>query len=312
LLKRVPSFYANAVTLATRLALAFVMAWPLLATGVSAGDPELSSGVKKVEEGDFEGALVTLEPVARRLASAGGPDAVQAFLYLGIAQLALDQDDAARRSFGRALDFDPGLELSPREFSPKVRGALEAARQERASSTVAGEGKATGQNGGGSRKALLLAAAGVAAGVGIAVAATGDSSPGAEGEVRFGGARFFPAAVECPDGSLDLPIAVGLEVDATNSGQASVALSSASVTLIIVASPAVPGEVGFASSAATTASPFVVPAGTTTVRLQTSLQCSNGSGDPPRFNEWSGRVVLATPEGAVNLETVDRLRVNIP
>jgi hypothetical protein len=50
----------------------------------------------------------------------------------------------------------------------------------------------------------------------------------------------------------------------------------------------------------------------TTLRLQTTLRCSNGTGDEPRFSEWSGRVVLATAAGAVNLETVDRLRVNIP
>jgi len=38
----------------------------------------------------------------------------------------------------------------------------------------------------------------------------------------------------------------------------------------------------------------------------------NGAGDAPRFNEWSGGITLTTAAGAVNLETADRMRVNIP
>jgi hypothetical protein len=301
------------VKLAPRLALALLLPWLALATHAPAADtdPELATGVKQVEEGDFEGAIVTLEPVASRLAAFGGSDAVRAFLYLGIAQLALDQREAARHSLARALDFDPDLQLSPREFSPKVRNTLEEARRERGAPRP-GEPAATKAKSGGSGKTVLLGAVGVAAGVGIAVAASGDSGSNATGEVRFSGARFLPAAVECPDGVVDLPIPVELEVDSTNSGEGGVPLSSADVTLIIVSSPAVPEEVGFASSAPTTASPSVVPGGTATLHLQTSLQCSNGPGGAPRFNEWSGRVVLATAAGAVPLETVNRLRVNIP
>jgi hypothetical protein len=302
------------VRLAARFALALLLPCSALAMGAPAADedPDLSTGVRQVEEGDFESAVVTLEPVARRLAPSGGPEAVRAFLYLGIAQVALDQREAARRSFGRALDLDPHLELSPREFSPKVRNALEEVRRERSEAQGAGEAAATENNGGGSGKTILLAAAGLAAGVGIAVAASGDSGSNATGEVRFSGARFFPAAIECPNGVVGLPIAVGVEVDATSSGERSIPLSSVSVTLIIVASPAIPEEVGFASSAPATASPSVVPPGLTTLHLETSLQCSNGPGDAPRFNEWSGRVVLASASGAVTLETVDLLRVNIP
>lgn len=278
----------------------------------SAEDPELASGVERVEEGDFEGAIVTLEPVAERLALSGGPDAVRAFVYLAVAHVALGHDDDARRSFRRALDLDPDLTLSPYEYSPKVRSALAEARSAREEATGAAESRLPEPAKGGSGRTLLLAGAGVAAGVTVAVLATGgDSASNGAGEVRFTGARFSPPALECPDGVVDQPLAVGLEVDATNTGT-SVALTSVSSTLIIVSSPAVPGEVGFASSAPTTASPSAVPGGMTTLRLQTTLQCSNGTGDEPRFNEWSGRLVLATAGAAVTLETVDRLRVNIP
>jgi hypothetical protein len=302
------------VTHAPRLWLALVLAIPVAPASTAAEDPDLDTGVRQVEEGYFEGAIVTLEPVAQRLAPAGGPDAVQAFLYLGIAQLALGQRDLAHQSFLRVLELDPGLVLSPDQHSPKVRSALDAARQERpAAVEPAGEPPAAAKKGG-SGRTLLLAGAGVAAGVGIAFAVSGGDSPStpeSPGEVQFAGARFSPASVECPNGAVDLPIEVDLEIDATNTGS-SVTLSAVSSTLVIVASPAVPGEIGFASSAPTTSTPSVVPGGMTTLRLQTTLRCSNGTNDDPRYNEWSGRVVLATALGAENLETVNLLRVNIP
>jgi hypothetical protein len=48
------------------------------------------------------------------------------------------------------------------------------------------------------------------------------------------------------------------------------------------------------------------------VRAETSLLCANGTGDSPRFNEWSGRLTLSTSAGVFTLVTADRLRVNIP
>jgi hypothetical protein len=307
-----PRPYATGVRVGRRLPLLLLLVVLGLASRAWSEDPQLATGVRQVEEGDFEGAVVTLELVARRLAPSDGHDAVQAFLYLGIAQIALDRREAAVQSFRRALDLDPGLELSPDQFSPKVRGALAEARQARdAEARAAGSPPPPEPRKGGKGKTLLLAGAGVAAGVGIAVIASGSGESTAPGEVRFTGARFATGAVECPDGAIDIPLAVGIEVDASNTG-ARTTLSAVSATLIIVDSPAVPSEIGFASSAPTTASPSAVPEGTTTLHLQTSLTCANGSGDPARYNEWSGRVVIATAQGAVTLDTVDRLRVNIP
>jgi hypothetical protein len=50
----------------------------------------------------------------------------------------------------------------------------------------------------------------------------------------------------------------------------------------------------------------------TTLRVQTMLLCNNGAGDAPRFNEWRGRLTVATAAGATAIETTDTLRVNIP
>jgi hypothetical protein len=90
-----------------------------------------------------------------------------------------------------------------------------------------------------------------------------------------------------------------------------VTIGSVSAVLIIVASPAVPSEVGFASSQPATAAPTTLRPGTTTVRVQTTLTCANGEGDASRFNEWKGRVTLTTG-AAQTVETVDTMRVNLP
>jgi len=299
----------------TRTAFALLAIGALLVPGGRADDPDLATGVRQVDEGDFEGAILTLEPVVRRLAPKGGRDAAQACLYLGIAHLALDETDPARTLFRDALDHDPGLRLGPDRFSPKVLGAFEDARREREAAIAAARSPAAEKaqvKKGGHGRTLLLAGAGVAAGVGVAVAASEGSSSGPSGGLQFSGTRFTPQAVECSDGSVDLPIAVGIDVDTMNGGDAAVTVTSVSSVLIIASSPAVPGEVGFASSQPTTVSPTAVPSGMFTLHVQTTLRCSNGTGDLPRFNEWLGRVTLATAQGAFTTETVDRLRVNIP
>jgi hypothetical protein len=297
-----------------RCALALFLVGTLVAPCAMAEDPELAAGVRQVDEGDFEGAIVTLEPVVRRLGPAGGHDAAQACLYLGIAHLALDQTDRARALFREALDHDPGLKLGADRFSPKILSAFEDARRERDAAAAASRPTAPERapaRKGGHGRALLLAGAGVAVGVGVAVAASGGSSSGSTGGLQFSAARFAPQAIECADGSIDLPIGVGIDIDTMNGG-AAVTVTSVSSVLIVTSSPALPGEVGFASAQSTTVSPTAVPTGMFTLHVQTTLRCSNGTGDASRFNEWTGRVTLATAQGAFTVETVDRLRVNIP
>jgi hypothetical protein len=54
---------------------------------VAVSDEELSRGIRQVEEGDYDAAIVTLDATARRLAADArrGQDLSQAYLYLGIA-----------------------------------------------------------------------------------------------------------------------------------------------------------------------------------------------------------------------------------
>src|SRR6185295_19146611 len=92
---------------------AAVVAGPLPLAAQSA-DPELVQGLRQVREGDFEGAVTTLESVVRRISSAPerSRDLVQACVSLGVAYVALDQRDLARTRFREALARDRGLKLT--------------------------------------------------------------------------------------------------------------------------------------------------------------------------------------------------------
>jgi hypothetical protein len=295
--------------------MAVLIAGPLLAQTT---DPELSAGVRQVSEGDFEGAVLTLDAAARRLAAEGNRkgELVQAYVHLGIALVALDQRSAARERFRLALALDPRLSLGPERYSPKVIGVFEEARREVAAETArAAEAKANpvepARRGGSSKAVWIgLGVAGVAGGI---VLATRGSDPGPPGTpARFTGARFGTPVLGCPDGSADLQLPLSILVDAEG-GSTATAVTSVSAVLIIEESPAFPGEVGFASNAPASVSPQSVPAATNvTLRVDTYLLCGNGAGDEPRFNVWSGTLTLATSSGLVTLKTADRLRVNIP
>jgi hypothetical protein len=302
------------------LAVLVVASLPLFGvTGASAApadgqDPGLAAGIRQVEEGDFEGAVTTLGPVADRLSARGGHDAAQACLYLGIAHLALDQRDAAVARFGQALGHEPSLRLGPDRFSPKVIAAFEEARRAReaAARGPAPAARSKPQGGGGhAGRTVLIAGGAAAAGVAIALAAGGGGST-SNGVVTLTAARFGTPVIECPNGSEGVPLAAAIDISARNDTERDAAISAVSVVLTIVASPALPGEVGFASSQPATVVPRTFRIGTSTVRVQTTLTCGNGAGDPLRYNDWKGRVTLTTPDGEHVIETADTMRVNIP
>jgi hypothetical protein len=262
-------------------------------------DPELAQGVRQVREGDFEGAVATLESVVRRLSSAPerSRDLVQAYVNLGVAYVALDQRDLARSRFGEALARDRNLKLSAAEYSPKVLAVFEEARQ---------QARPSGQGRKGSKTPYVIAGAAAAAAAGVVLATRGSNASAA-----FSGARFGNLVAVCPDDSINVPVQVLILVEA-QAGSAALSIDSATAQLIIVMS-ADTGEVGFASTQATTVSPMVVADKThATLQVSTVLICNNGPGDPGRFNEWSGRVTFATSAGVFTVETADRLRVNIP
>jgi hypothetical protein len=306
----------------TRTLALLVVASALLAgpTGASVSpaapqEPGLAAGIRQVDEGDFEGAVTTLEPVVDRLQSKGGHDAAQACLYLGIAELALDQRDAARARFREALGHDPSLRLGPDRFSPKVISTFEEARREREAAARAAKAEGPADAGSGKSHAgrmVLVAGGAAAAGVGLALAAGGGEPTSSSGVVTLTGARFGTPVLECPNGTDGVPLALAIDLNAENGTGRDAPISAVSAVLTIVASPALPSEVGFQSSHPATVVPATLRPGTTALRVQTTLTCGNAGGDEYRFNDWRGRVTLTTPGGAHTIETVDTLRVNIP
>jgi len=275
---------------------ALVVGPPLRA---QSADPELVQGLRQVREGDFEGAVTTLESVVRRISSAPerSRDLVQACVNLGVAYVALDQRDLARARFREALARDRSLKLSASEYSPKVIAVFEEARRETR--------RAAGGKGGSRAPLIALGVGAAAAGIVLATRGGSDTSP------SFSGARFGSLVAVCPDDSVDVPVPVLILVEA-QAGSSSLSIDTATAQLIIVTS-ANTGEVGFASTQATNVSPMVVASKThATLQVTTVLICNNGPGDSGRFNEWSGRVTFTTSAGVFTVETADRLRVNIP
>lgn len=307
-----PPGWRRGVTIATVVALLAPALLPAQST-----DPDLAAGLRQVTEGDFEGAIATLDAAARRLAAdpRRKAEVLEAYVHLGIALVALDQRGAARERFRLALALDPQLTLSPDRYSPKVIAVLDETRREaEAAKRAAGPSPAKPQKRGGASKAALVVlglGGAVAGGIAIAHRSQTNGRPPVT-PITFTGARFGTPVLGCPDGAVNLLLPLNILVDAVG-GSTPTSIGAVSAVLIIVSSPAGPGEVGFASNAPATVSPATVPAGTnTTLRVDTTLLCSNGAADDARFNEWTGRLTLQTSAGLFTLETADRLRVNIP
>jgi hypothetical protein len=146
-----------------------------------AGTPEavLSEGIALVQQGDFEAAVLKLDEASRRLAAdpsrrTSRPPAAgitrplaDAYLYLGISYLELNQELNARAKFREVLKVEPTRKLSDRVFSPQIIRVFEAARVEMFPS----EKKKR------SVLPLLLIAGGGAASAGVAVATSGGDTP---------------------------------------------------------------------------------------------------------------------------------------
>ena len=267
-------------------------------------DLEVEAGIRQVQEGDFETAVTTLEGACRRLSrdAPRSPLRGRAAVHLGIAYVALDQRDAAKARFKDALAVDPALRLTLDRHSPKVIAVFEEARRERVAEAL--------PPGNRKRSTIPWVLGGVAAAGSVAVLAT--RGGGSNGALTFSGARFGTPVLVCPDGEASTSLPVSILVEARNDSKQAALIRTVTATLVIVTT-AIPGEMGFASNPPATAMPASLPAGTAvTLRVDTSLLCQNGAGDASRFNEWSGRLTLTTDAGVFNVETADRMRVNIP
>jgi hypothetical protein len=266
----------------------------------------VAMGVRQVEDGDFEGAVKTLEAAIARLR--GDPQRVrllvQADIQLAVAHVALDHATEAVQAFSEALALDPSLRLGADRYSPKVLRAFETAREQAARRT------GTSTAGRSSHKAWLLGGgAAVAVGTAIVLATRGGSTTDLP---TFSGTRFGTPVLDCPNGSENLRLPFTILIEASNPSGSAVPITSAS-TVVRIVDATIASELGFSSNKESTVLPSSLPARqSVTVQVTSYLLCGNGDTDAPRFNVWSGTVTLTTAAGVFMLDTADRMRVNIP
>src|SRR5687768_2138957 len=107
----------------TMLVLALLLAQPATAPA------RVEDGIRLVDQGDFEGAVVASRAAVAAIAGdrTRAVERARGYLYLGIAHLALDQRPEAHRAFVSALRDDPALRITEERFPPKVVTAFEAA-----------------------------------------------------------------------------------------------------------------------------------------------------------------------------------------
>jgi hypothetical protein len=169
----------------TAWAVALALALPnFLAAADAPPDPELARGIRQVEDGEFDAAVLTLDAVARRAKDHGGAasELARAQLYLGVAYAGLRQEATAKARFVQALENDRSLTLSARKFPPRVIELFDEARLEvgaapRAAVAPTPAPPPSGKKGGVSKGLLVGLGAAAAAGVAIAVAAGGGGGP---------------------------------------------------------------------------------------------------------------------------------------
>jgi hypothetical protein len=161
------------------LAVGLVLA--LLGSPVSSQSPsqdDLAKGIGEVTKGDYAAAALTLDNAIRQLGKepTRAKDLARAYVYLGVAQAGLGQDQAARANFCRAKRQDPSMRIELSQ--PPANAAKLFAEPCATAAASAPSGSASGSGKKGKSKTLpILLGVGAAAGVAIALAAGGGDGP---------------------------------------------------------------------------------------------------------------------------------------
>lgn len=166
------------MTPARSLALAFTLSAMIGAGPGDASDiPELAAGIRQVQDGEFEAALLTLDGAIQRLRTMPDRthDLATAYVHLGVAYLGLGQEGLATAKFRQALRQEPGLQLTAGEFSARTLRVFAAAREaELRAATLTRDAKKSKGKGG----LILLALGGVAAaGTALAIVRERENTP---------------------------------------------------------------------------------------------------------------------------------------
>ena len=121
------------------LSMVLVLATATIPVAAQGLDADVQKGIAQVDDGDYDGAILTLDNAARRLAvdKTKSNDLAQAYLYLGIAYIGKGREAAAKAKFREAVAQIKTLSLSADKFPPKVVDLFEAAKAEEVKATAA-------------------------------------------------------------------------------------------------------------------------------------------------------------------------------
>ena len=170
------------------LALAFALALPsaVPAQTPAVADAEVRKGIAQVDEGEYDGAILTLDAAARRLAADKGHssrDLAEAYFYLGVAYLGKGHETSAKARFREAVNQARDMSPSPEKFPPRVIELFEKAREEsaeaapKAGTAAASASPAPAEKKGGSKTLLIVGGLALVGG-GVALAAGGGGDGG--------------------------------------------------------------------------------------------------------------------------------------
>lgn len=150
---------------------------------------ELDQGIRQVEEGDLDAAILTLDSAIQGLKGVPNrqADLALAHFYLGVSFLGVSQADRARTQFKEAWRNNKEMKPDPKSFPPRVMQAYEEAKAEASREAV--PAGAAGAKGGGKDKTLLILGGLAAAGAGVALA--GGSSPSTSSTPAVGGPQVL-------------------------------------------------------------------------------------------------------------------------
>jgi tetratricopeptide (TPR) repeat protein len=144
-------------------------------------DPDLQTGIRLFNEGDFQAAVISLDRAVERLkpdVASRRNELAEAFVYKGAALVGLAQEEPAKAAFREALRYDPKRRLSEVVFSRRVVRVFEAAREGKSESVLMPPSTAAKKAGIGALGIGAIVGGVALAGGGVALASQGgDTTP---------------------------------------------------------------------------------------------------------------------------------------
>jgi hypothetical protein len=301
---------------------ALLISQSLLAQDTGAAARDLKAAIQQVNDGLLDAGIASLETVIRQLPAADGKDLEQAYLYKGIAQVGLSQEEPAKQSFREVLRIDPSFRMRQGDFPDRIVRVFEAARTGKTKSVMERPNPMPKKAGMGAATVVLIgggvALAGGAAAVAASSGKSSSSTPTPGPTLTLTNARFFSARVECERAARGTslsetpPGAATLLVDLISSTSTTVSVTGCSVTAQQVSG----SETKTDSTCNVEGGPqlSLAAGATTSVKILEgmTLPCQNFSTSTNNVVFWNATLTLATSMGTKTATTTTPLATDDP